>query len=349
MAKADRNTDARAAVTGENHAQALSWIRAHGLLHGLAPDAASSEQQALEAALLFALARPVGGLQSLPLSGSLFGIAKATPGPGDELRLWPVTGYEAEVLVRLLPSRTSETVSTVTGVAGLRWVRDGKYLALGRVGASEQVLLAAQPRDVRQAGRLCAEAGLLPLWDQADTALEDTPRRVIDISLAKSAPAWSRALRRPFLAREVASHWASREPTLAELAGDESALMVRPHGPVSRRPQIVHVRSMKGGVGCSTLSVQIAYGLARAGRTVALVTDDAMLRHVAKEAADDAAVWHEPFTPAGGGLLMAASHGYFGEHLDARATEATGRGEVVILDVGGVVHPPSSPVSRPPT
>ncbi|KFG71472.1 P-loop NTPase [Streptomyces mutabilis] len=345
MAKADRNTAARAAVTGENYAQALSWIRSHGLLHGLAPDAASAEQQALEAALLFALARPVGPLHPLPLSGSLFGIAKASPGPGDELRLWQATGAEAEVLVRLLPGRTSETVSTVTGVAGLRWVRDGKYLALSRVGTSEQVLLAAQPRDVRQAGRLSAEAGLLPLWDQAGIAFEDTPRRVIDISLAESAPAWSRALRRPLQAREVASHWASREPTLAELAGDESALMARPHGPVSRRPQIVHVRSTKGGVGCSTLSVQIAYGLTRAGRTVALVTDDVMLRHVAEEAADDAAVWHEPFAPAGGGRLLAASHGYFGEHLDVRAAEATGRGEVVVLDVGG--RPPAELAGLP--
>ncbi|MET9779162.1 hypothetical protein ABZ023_33785 [Streptomyces sp. NPDC006367] len=174
---------------------------------------------------------------------------------------------------------------------------------------------------------------------------ERSTRRLIDISLAELAPAWSRALRRPLLAREVASHWASREPTLAELAGDESALMARPHGPVSRRPQIVHVRSTKGGVGCSTLSVQIAYGLTRAGRTVALVTDDAMLRHVAKEAADDAAVWHEPFTPAGGGRLLAASHGYYGEHLDVRAAEATGRGDVVVLDVGG--RPPAELADLP--
>jgi hypothetical protein len=344
MAKADRNASARAAVTGENHAQALSWIRAHGLLHGLAPDAVSVEQQALEAALLFALARPAGPFRPLTPSGSLFGLAKASPGPGDELRLWPVTGYEAEVLARLLPSRTSETVS-VTGVAGLRWVRDGKYLALTRVRASGQVLLAAQPRDVREAGRLCAEAGLLPLRDQADTTFEDTPRRLIDISLAESTPAWSRALRRPLLAREVASHWASREPTLAELAGDASALTPRPHGPVSRRPQIVHVRSTKGGTGCSTLSVQIAYGLTRAGRTVALVTDDAMLRQVAKDAADDAAVWHEPFTPAGAGRLLAASHGYFGEHLDVRAKEATSRGEIVILDAGD--RPPAELADLP--
>ncbi|MFJ6752399.1 hypothetical protein ACIQNI_30070 [Streptomyces sp. NPDC091266] len=345
MAKADRNTAARAAVTGENHAQALSWVRAHGLLHGLAPDAASAEQQALEAALLFALARPVGPFHPLAASGSLFGIAKASPGPGDELRLWPATGYEAEVLARLLPSRTSGDVSKVTGVAGLRWVRDGKYLALTRVRASGQVLLSAQPRDVREAGRLCSAADLLPLWDQADTAFEDTPRRVIDISLAESAPAWSRALRRPLLAREVASSWVSREPTLTELAGDESALMPRPHGPVSRRPQIVHVRSTRGGTGCSTLSVQIAYGLTRAGRTVALVTDGAMLRHVAKDAADDAAVWHEPFAPAGGGRLLAASHGYYGDHLDVRAAEATSRGEIVVLDVGG--RPPAELADLP--
>ncbi|MFC8944045.1 hypothetical protein [Streptomyces rochei] len=345
MAKADRNTAARAAVTGENHAQALSWIRAHGLLHGLAPDAEAAEQQALESALLFALARPVGPFHPLTPSGSLFGIAKASPGPGDELRLWPATGFEAEVLARLLPSRTSDAVPTVTGVAGLRWGREGKYLALTRVGASEQVLLAAQPRDVREAGRLCAKVGLLPLWDQAGTAFEDTPRRVIDISLAESAPAWSRALRRPLLAREVASHWTSREPTLAELAGDASALMPRPHGPAPRRPQIVHVRSTRGGTGCSTLSVQIAYGLTRAGRTVALVTDDAMLRHVAKDAADDAAVWHEPFAPAGGGQLLAASHGYYGEHLDVRAAEATSRGEIVVLDVGG--RPPAELADLP--
>ncbi|WP_331746317.1 hypothetical protein OG923_33080 (plasmid) [Streptomyces halstedii] len=159
MAKADRNTAARRAVTGENHAQALSWIRAHGLLHGLAPDAVSAEQQALEAALLFALARPVGSLHPLPLTEGPFGIAKASPGPGDDLRLWPTTGSEAEVLLRLLPSRSSDSVPTVTGVAGLRWARDGRYLALGRVRTSERVLLAARPGDVREAGRLCAEAG----------------------------------------------------------------------------------------------------------------------------------------------------------------------------------------------
>ncbi|WP_328973583.1 hypothetical protein [Streptomyces sp. NBC_00239] len=345
MAKADRNAVARAAVTGENHAQATSWIKAHGLLHGLAPDAASAEQQLLEASLLFALARTSGPFGPLAAAGTLFGIAKASPGPGDELRLWPASGYEAEVLARLLPSRTSETSSTVTGVAGLRWVRDGKYLALTRVRAAGQVLLAAQPRDVREAGILCAAAGLLPLWDQGGTAFEDTPRRVIDISLAESAPAWSRALRRPLLAREVASGWASREPTLAELAGDESALVPRPHGPVSRRPQIVHVRSTRGGTGCSTLSVQIAYGLTRSGRTVALVADDAMLRHVAKDAAGETAVWHEPFAPAGGGRLLAASHGYYGEHLEVRAAEATSRGEVVVLDVGG--RPPAELAGLP--
>ncbi|MFE7485121.1 hypothetical protein [Streptomyces sp. NPDC057552] len=346
MAKADRNTAARAAVTGENHAQALSWIRAHGLLHGLAPDAVSAEQQALEAALLFALARPAGGLRPLPLTESLFGIAKASPGPGDELRLWPAAGSEAEVLLRLLPSRTSETVPTVTGVAGLRWVRDGKYLALGRVAASERVLLAAHPRDVREAGRLCAGAGLLPLWDEADgTELEDAPRRDLATFLGDSAPAWSRALRRPLLAREIASRWVSRQPVLAELAGDASALMPRPHGPSARRPQIVHVRSTRGGTGCSTLSVQIAHGLARAGRAVALVTDDVLLRPVADDAADEKALWHEPFTPAGGGRLLAASHGYFGEHLDVRAAEATSRGEVVVLDVGS--RPPAELAGLP--
>ncbi|MER8119173.1 hypothetical protein [Streptomyces sp. NPDC094031] len=151
MAKADRNTAARAAVTGENHAQALSWIRAHGLLHGLAPDAVSAEQQALEAALLFALARPVGSLHPLPLTESLFGIAKASPGPGDDLRLWPATGSEAEILLRLLPSRTSETVPTVNGVAGLRWARDGKYLALGRVRLGTGPARRAAPR--RPGGR----------------------------------------------------------------------------------------------------------------------------------------------------------------------------------------------------
>jgi hypothetical protein len=334
MAKADRNSAARAAVTGENHAQAGTWIRTHGLLHGLAPDAASAEQQLLEASLLFALARRGGPLGAITASGSLFGIAKASPGPDDELRLWPTAGYEAEVLARLLPSQVADGTGAVIGVAGLRWTREGKYLALARARSSAQVLLAAQPRDVQEAGRLCAGAGLVPLWDNADTGVEDTPRRVGDLSLAETAPAWSRALRRPLLAQEVVAGWATREPTLAELAGDESALLPRPHGPVSSRPQIVHVRSTRGGTGCSTLSVQIAYGLTRTGRTVALVADDAMLRHVAKEAADETAVWHEPFAPASGGRLLAASHGYYGEHLALRAAEATGRGEIVVLDVG---------------
>ncbi|GGU39102.1 hypothetical protein [Streptomyces violascens] len=345
MAKADRNAVARAAVTGENHAQAASWIKAHGLLQGLVPDAASTEQQLLEASILFALTRTSGPFGPVTAAGTLFGIAKASPGPSDELRLWPATGYEAEVLARLLPSRTDEANSTVTGVAGLRWVRNGKYLTLARGGAAAQVQLAAQPRDVREATRLCTEAGLLPLWDQDGTVFEDTPRRVIDVSLFETAPAWSRALRRPLLAQKAAAAWSSREPTFAELAGDESALMPRPHGPASRRPQIVHVRSTKGGTGCSTLSVQIAYGLTRTGRTVALVTDEAMLRHVAKDAADETAVWHEPFAPASGGRLMAAAHGYFGENLDARAAEATSRGDVVVLDVGN--RPPAELAALP--
>ncbi|MFJ4700512.1 hypothetical protein ACIP5N_21965 [Streptomyces sp. NPDC088768] len=334
MAKADRNALARAAVTGENHAQATSWIRAHGLLDRLAPDAASADQQLLEASLLFALTRTSGPFGPLAADDTLFGITKASPGPGDELRLWPAPGYEADVLARLLPSRTSEFTSAVTGVAGLRWVRTGKYLALTRIGSTAKVLLAAHPRDVREAARLCAEAGLLPLWDQDGTAFEDTPRRVLDISLTETAPAWSRALRRPLLAHRAAPAWSTRAPTLAELAGDEDALMPRPHGPVSRRPKVVHVRSTKGGTGCSTLSVQIAYGLTRAGHTVALVTAEAMLRHVAQDAADETAVWHEPFAPAAGGRLLAAAHGHFGEHLDERAAEATSRGEIVVLDVG---------------
>lgn len=204
MAKADRNAVARAAVTGENHAQATSWIKAHGLLHGLAPDAASAEQQLLEASLLFALARTSGPFGPLAAAGTLFGIAKASPGPGDELRLWPASGYEAEVLARLLPSRTSETSSTVTGVAGLRWVRDGKYLALTRVRAAGQVLLAAQPRDVREAGILCAAAGLLPLWDQGGTAFEDTP------AASSTSPSPSR--RPPGAARCAARFSLARSP-----------------------------------------------------------------------------------------------------------------------------------------
>ncbi|MFG2211965.1 hypothetical protein [Streptomyces sp. NPDC048638] len=345
MAKADRNAVARAAVTGENHAQATSWIKTYGLLHGLAPDAASTEQQLLEARLLFALTRVSGPFAPLSVANTLFGIAKAGPGPDDELKVWPASGYEAEVLARLLPSRTDESIPSVTGVAALRWARDGKYLALARTGAVARVLLAAQPHDVREAARLCTQAGLLPLWDQDATTYEDAPRHVLDISLTDTAAAWSRALRRPLLAQKAGTSWRKREPTLTELAGDESALMPRPHGPLVRRPQIVHVRSTRGGTGCSTLSVQIAYGLTRAGRSVALVTDEAMLRHVAKDAADETAVWHEPFAPASGGRLMAAAHGYFGDQLDERAAEATSRGEIVVLDVGSL--PPAQLAALP--
>ncbi|MFF9785656.1 hypothetical protein [Streptomyces nigrescens] len=332
MAKSDRNAAARATVTGENNAQALSWIRKNGVTHGLAPDAASSEQQLLEAALLAALAHPHQPLVPHAPRGCLFGIAKASPGAGGDLPLWPRAGDEAAVLARLLPSRSSEGIC---GVPGLRWsLRSDKFLALAGPRGAASVLLASQPRDVRAAARILADVGLRPLWDESVSTAEETAWAALVAALATDAPGWSRALRRPLLAQRLASTWSTRAPGLADVAGDEAALMPRAHGPVSRLPRVVHVRSLRGGTGCTTMSVQIAYGMARTGRAVALVADDVALRQVAGEAADETAVWHEPLVPVSAGRLSAASHGSFGEDLPQRALEAGEHGEVVVLDVG---------------
>ncbi|MFF4933360.1 hypothetical protein ACFY2H_31385 [Streptomyces griseofuscus] len=326
MAKADRNATARSSVTGENYKQALHWLREHGLADGAVPDAVDPQQQLLEAALAFTLARtPLG-----PLPQSLFGIAKASPAPAS-LIVWPVPGAEADVLARLLPGRSSD--GALSGVPGLRWSPASRYLSLSVPELTARVLLAASARDARDAQQLADAAGLHALTDRPPAGEEESAWRDMAAALHDEAPAWSRALRRPLLAAAHRTDMARHAPDRQALAGDEEALRPRPLGPAAfRRTQVVHVRGERGGTGASTVSAQLAYGLSRAGWNVALVTDEWLLREEAHRA-PDGEVWHTVDVPSGSGRLKAASAGAFGADFAARAAEADRHGQMVVLDI----------------
>ncbi|MFK0142525.1 hypothetical protein [Streptomyces murinus] len=327
MAKADRNAVARSSVTGENYKQALHWLREHGLTDGAVPDAGDPQQQLLEAALAFALARtPLGALPQ-----TLFGVAKASPAPAS-LTVWPAPGAEADVLARLLPSRSTE--GSLSGVPRLRWSPAGRYLALAVPELAARVLLAARARDVRAAQKRAHAAGLHALTDRPSAGAEESAWREMAAALHDEAPAWSRALRRPLLAAAHRTDMARRAPDWQALAGDEEALRPRPLGPAAfRRTQVVHVRADHGGTGASTVSAQLAYGLARAGWNVALVTDEWLLHEETRRASADE-VWHTVDVPSGSGRLQAASAGPFGTDFEARAAEAARHGQMVVLDIG---------------
>ncbi|WP_217225992.1 hypothetical protein [Streptomyces anulatus] len=324
MAKTDRNAVMRSSITGENYKQALHWLREHGLTDGAVPDADNPQQQLLEAALAYALARtPLG-----PLPQTLFGITKASPSPAS-LTVWPAPGAEADVLARLLPSRSPG--GTLDGVPGLRWSPAGRYLALTLPGLSARVLLAASARDAKQ---LPDSAGLHVLTSQPPAGDEVAAWREMAAVLHDEAASWSRALRRPLLAAVHREGMPRHAPDWQALAGDEETLRPRPLSPAAfRRARVVHVRAVRSGAGASTVSAQLAYGLARAGWNVALVTDEWLL-HEETRRAPAGEVWHTVDVPSGGGRLQAASAGQFGMDFETRAVEASQHGQLVILDIG---------------
>ncbi|WP_329020416.1 hypothetical protein [Streptomyces sp. NBC_01601] len=332
MAKADRNASARAAVTGENYAQALRWIREHGLTDGLAPDAAGPEQEALEAALLYVLARPRGPLAPLAGAGSLFGIAKSSPST-DGLALWPSPGAEGELLARLLPARSQVAVS---GTPGVRWsVDSAKYLALTGPGTA-RVRIAAARNDVRRAAEIVAGAGLVPLWNGPVSPDEEASWVRLRAGVGDDGPGWSRALRRPALAREVmAVRWDSSAPRAEDLAGAGRALAPRPHGPVTGphpEPRVILVSAERGGLGCTTMSVSLAFGLVRAGLRVALLTHADGTTSSLQDAEPATTAWFEALSPADAPPLLVADTGRFGEDTGQLLSEARERAEVVIVD-----------------
>jgi hypothetical protein len=332
MAKADRNASARAAVTGENYAQALRWIREHGLIDGLVPDAAGPEQEALEAALLYVLARPRGPLAPLADAASLFGIAKSSPS-ADGLALWPSPGAQGELLARLLPARSQATVS---GTPGVRWsVDSAKYLALTGPGTA-RVRIAAARNDVRRAAEIVAGAGLVPLWNGPVSPDEEAAWDRLQASVGDDAPGWGRALRRPALAREVmAGRWDSSAPRAEDLAGAGQALAPRPHGPVIAprpEPRVILVSAERGGLGCTTMSVSLAFGLIRAGLRVALLTNAAGTTPLLQDAEPENATWFESLSPADAPPLLVADIGRLGEDTGHVLSEARERAEVVIVD-----------------
>ncbi|MER6123292.1 hypothetical protein ABT173_11590 [Streptomyces sp. NPDC001795] len=331
MAKADRNASARAAVTGENYAQALRWIREHGLTDGLAPDAATPEQEALEAALLYVLARPRGPLAPLANAGSLFGIAKSSPST-DGLTLWAADGAQGELLARLLPARSQATVS---GAPGLRWnVDSAKYLALTAPGTA-RVRIAAARNDIRHAAEIVAGAGLVPLWSGPVSPDEEAAWARLQASVGNDAPGWSRALRRPALAREVMAGGWDSAPRAEDLAGAAQALAPRPHGPVTAPrpvPRVILVSAERGGLGCTTMSVSLAFGLVRAGLRVALLTDAVGTTLLPLGAESANTTWFESLSPADAPPLLVADIGRFGENTGQVLSEARERAEVVIVD-----------------
>src|SRR5436309_15001099 len=100
----NHNAVARATYTGEPYGQALTFVRTHGLIEGLVPDA-TGDQQLFEAILLWILACGVGAHRPTDLAGAPYGIRYVSPSPND-LRLVPDEPMLRTIVNCLLPHQT---------------------------------------------------------------------------------------------------------------------------------------------------------------------------------------------------------------------------------------------------
>ncbi|MCX5216199.1 hypothetical protein OG689_44495 [Kitasatospora sp. NBC_00240] len=324
MAKNDRRADTRSALTGETYQQALTWIRAHGLTAGPVPEAATAEQQILEAAVLRSLARP-----PLDIDDSLFGIARVTPDT-DTLTLWPAPGAAGRVLARVLPAITA---GTRTGVPALRAAPESaKYFTL-RTDGTARLLVRATRADHNAARDLVAELGG-QLLDEEPGADERALWQHQRTDLAAEAPRWSTALRRAGLFLHQWPDWTRRAPAGAETDVPAELTAARPHGPTAPRrvTATIAVTAERGGEGRSTLALALSLELARTGSSVLLLTAD-RFAHEALQRGGRVTPWSA--APAGAALAPGSvGSAYWDESSDTELVALARRQ----ADIAGPFH-----------
>lgn len=330
----------RRQYTGEGHQAALAFYRRHGMHFGLVPDTHDPQQQAFEAAVLHTLARPHPALGLLDTPDAPFGLAAASPGV-ESLVLWPHPDQLTDFLLHLLPTRAADGIA---GVPALR-AATGPYqdLVVRLLGRSARITVRATGTDVERARAAAIKAGREPLWDQRAPA--EGERRAWDTLVDAFAPGestlWSRALRRPGLVGTTAAiPWARRAPLAAELEGPKPEQMLpRPVGPLtgSVRGTVAVTPVAQGGVGCSTVALQLAAALARGGIRVALLADGGDPSSPLGGGQRDEGPWH----PVAAGLptLRGAALPKSREEAKALVEVARTQVDVVLIDTGNGAYP----------
>ncbi|MFK0142515.1 nucleotide-binding protein [Streptomyces murinus] len=328
--------------TGESHQAALSFFRRHGMHFGLVPDTHDPQQQVFEAAVLRTLARPHPALGPLHTPDAMLAVTAASPGV-ESLVLWPQPDHLTDFLLHLLPTRAADGIA---GVPALR-AATGPYqdLVVRLLGRSAQITVRATGADVERARTAAQEAGREPLWDQKAAAVGE--RRSWDALVDSFAPdeiaLWSRALRRPALAETSAPGlWAQRAPSTAELTGPKpQQLLPRPVGPLagSVRGTVAVTPATNGGVGCSTVALQLAAALARGGARVALLADahDPNSPLGRQDERDESGPWQ----PVAAGLPTLRGAALPEGRQEARDLVALARAQVdmVLIDTGNGAYP----------
>ncbi|MFD3422043.1 hypothetical protein [Streptomyces decoyicus] len=334
----DRNATERASLTGETYAQALAWIREHGLADGLIPDVSSAPQRLLEAAVLRALVRPAPDLGTLTENSTLYGIAGVRP-DSDGLALWSKTDLAAALLARILPAQSPRGIVGIPGarLSGTsRTTRQEEHQLASLDGG--HVTVRGRRGMLAQAEHLLSQAGLEPLWTRSvPSDGEQAAWLHLTGDLASTATEWSRALRRAGSFRERTPDWTNRSPRPEEITGPigaESPRRVTTAPAPARRTGVIQVVSTprnKGGQGCTTVAVLLAAALAQAGARVALVADPMNLPRLTDEPrpTDWQPAADLPFAP-GSVEVLAPEDGVSTEHM----RQARERAEIVVVDAG---------------
>ncbi|MFF8786872.1 hypothetical protein [Streptomyces sp. NPDC015125] len=334
----ERNATERSGLTGETYAQALAWICEHGLATGLIPDAPSTPQRLLEAAVLRALARPTPRLGTLTEDGTLYGIAGVRPDP-DGLALWSKSDLAAALLARILPAQSPRGIVGIPGArltGTSRTARQEEHQLDSLDGG--HVTVKGRRGALFQAERLLVQAGLEPLWTRSAPSAEERASWLqLTGDLASAATEWSRALRRAGSYRERTPDWTNHSPRPEEITGPigaESPRHITHAAPAStRRTGVIQVVSTprKGGQGSTTVSTLLAAALAQAGARVALVADPLNLPRLTDEPrpTDWQPAAGLPLAPGSVEVLTPES-GVTTEHVQG----ARERAEIVVVDAG---------------
>ncbi|MEO3976710.1 hypothetical protein [Streptomyces sp. CAU 1734] len=330
----------RRQYTGEGRQAALAFYRRHGMHFGLVPDTNDPQQQAFEAAVLHTLARPHSALGPLHTPGAPFGVSAASPGV-ESLVLWPHPDHMTDFLLHLLPTRSAD------GIAGLPALRavTGPYqdLVVRLLGRAARITVRATGADVERARAAALTAGREPLWDQKAAAVGERHawEAVTDGFAPGESALWSRALRRPALAADPAP-WSSRAPLAAELEGPKPRqLRPRAVGPLAgsvRGTVAITPAGGLGGIGCSTVALQLAAALARGGTRVALLADASdPSSPLGGQDRENGTPWR-PVAP-GLPTLRGAALPQDRQEAGALAEAARTRADVVLIDTGNGAYP----------
>lgn len=331
----------RRQYTGEGHQAALAFYRRHGMHFGLVPDSNDPQQQAFEAAVLHTLARPHPALGPLDTPDAMLGISAASPGV-ESLVLWPHPDHLTDFLLHLLPTRAA---GGIAGVPALR-AATGPYqdLVVRLLGRSARITVRATGADVERARAAALTAGREPLWDQRAAA--EGERRawgtLVDVFAPGESALWSRALRRPALTGATESTpWAGRAPLAPELEGPKpQQLLPRPVGPLagSVRGVVAITPVAQGGVGCSTVALQLAAALARGGTRVRLLADGSdPSSPLGRQDQRDEGPWH--LVAAGLPTLRGAALPEDREEARTLVELARTQADVVLIDTGNGAYP----------